>query len=131
MGLLTRGTTHDGREEWSEHAPTIRQISDFITRHGIAEYAKWHLAEDTEKLPGTRGRHLLPYGDLAIVHHCAVAAGEGRSAQHNLSRIATAFRELWAAIDDVTAAAPSVDQRRVSGRIWLADGRVADLPVLS
>lgn len=116
MGLLKRGvTTHDGQEEWSEHAPTIRQISDFIANQGIAEYAKWHLAEDTEKVSCARGRYLFPYGDFTEVHRCAVVAGEARAAQHNLPNIRTAFSELLAAIDDVGAAKPSVDRRRVGG----------------
>jgi hypothetical protein len=124
MDLLQRGvTTHDGPEEWSEHAPTIRQINDFIANHGIAEYAKWHLAEDTEKLSDTRGRYLFPYGDFTEVHRCAVVAGEDRAAQHNLPNIRTAFSEVLAAIDDVGAAAPNVDRRRVSND--------TDHPVLS
>ena len=59
-GLLRRGEiTHDDRDDWSEHAPSTDENNTFIDKHGMAEYAKWHLGEDTDQTEGTRGRYLF------------------------------------------------------------------------
>ena len=100
-GLLRRGEiTHDGRDDWSEHAPSTSQNNSFIERHGMAEYAKWHLAEDTEKTAGTRGRYLFPYGDFTKLHRCAVISAESRAAQNNYTAIKSAFKDLLDGIDE-------------------------------
>jgi hypothetical protein len=99
-GLLRRGeVSYDERDDWSEHAPSTRQSNDFIENAGMAEYAKWHLAEDTEKTPGTRGRYLFPYGDFSKLHRCAVISGESRAGQYNHHSVEAALKELLEAID--------------------------------
>jgi hypothetical protein len=102
-GLLRRGeVAHDERDDWSEHAPSTRQSNDFIEKHGMAEYAKWHLAEDTEKTDGTRGRYLFPYGDFSRLHRCAVISGESRAGQHRHPAVEKALKELLEDIDTKT-----------------------------
>jgi hypothetical protein len=55
-GLLRRNEiTHDERDDWSKHAPSTDENNAFIKEHGMAEYAKWHLGEDTEETDGTKG----------------------------------------------------------------------------
>jgi len=99
-GLLRRNEiTHDERDDWSEHAPSTDQNNAFIEKHGMAEYAKWHLGEDTSKTEGTRGRYSFPYGDFAKLHRCAVISGESRAAQYNHRSIEDALKELLTAID--------------------------------
>lgn len=99
-GLLRRGEiTHDERDDWSEHAPTAEQENRFIDEHGIAEFAKWHLGEDPEKTPGTKGRYLFPYGDFTKLHRCAVISGESRAAQYDHASIEKAFKDLLEGID--------------------------------
>ena len=99
-GLLRRNEiTHDERDDWSEHAPSTDQNNAFIDKHGMAEYAKWHLGEDTEKTEGTRGRYLFPYGDFHKLHRCAVISGESRAGQYDHASIEKAFKDLLTAID--------------------------------
>jgi hypothetical protein len=95
--------THDDRDDWSEHAPGTDENNTFIAKNGMADYARWHLGEDTDETEGTRGRYLFPYGDFERLHRCAVVSGESRAAQHDHPEIERAFRELLAAIDKKSA----------------------------
>jgi len=99
-GLIRSGkVVHDERDDWSEHAPSTDEENRFIDRHGMAEFARWHLGEDTEKTEGTKGRYLFPYGDFSKIHRCAVISGESRAGQYNHDRIEKALKELLEAID--------------------------------
>ncbi len=99
-GLLRHGEfVADERDDWSEHAPSAGQENAFIEAHGMAEYAKWHLGEDTEATEGTKGRYRFPYGDFTQLHRCAVISGEGRAGQYHRASIEKAFRELLTGID--------------------------------
>ena len=33
----------DERDDWSEHQPSAEEENEFIRRHGLPEYGKWHL----------------------------------------------------------------------------------------
>ena len=56
-GLLRSGdVVHDERDDWSEHAPSTDDENDFIDKHGMGEFARWHLGEDTDATEGTKGR---------------------------------------------------------------------------
>lgn len=100
-GLLRRNEiTHDGRDDWSEHAPSAENGNAFIDKHGMAEYAKWHLGEDTEKTEGTKGRYLFPYGDFTRLHRCAVISGESRAGQYDHPSIRNALADLLKKIDE-------------------------------
>ena len=99
-GLITRGqVVHDERDAWSEDAPSAADGNAFIEKHGIAEYAAWHLAEDTEKTEGTKGRYLFPYGDFRKVHRCALISGESRAGQYNHATVEKAIKELLESVD--------------------------------
>ncbi len=99
-GLLRRGKiAHDDRDDWSEHAPNTQEENAFIDKHGIDEYAKWHLGEDTDNTQGTKGRYLFPYGDFRKVHRCAVISGESRAGQNNHPAIQKALKDLLTSID--------------------------------
>ena len=99
-GLLRRGEiTHDERDDWSEHAPSASDENSFIEKHGIAEYAKWHLGEDPSETEGTKGRYSFPYGDFTKLHRCAVISGESRAGQYDHTSIEKALKELLEGID--------------------------------
>ena len=99
-GLIRRGdVVHDERDAWSEDAPSAEQGNAFIEKHGMAEYAKWHLAEDTEKADGTKGRYLFPYGDFTKVHRCALISGESRAGQYDHPSVEKAIKKLLAEVD--------------------------------
>jgi hypothetical protein len=98
--LIAAGkTTHDQRDDWSEHAPSTVDENGFIEKHGYAEYARWHLGEDTSASEETKGRYSFPFGDFAKVHRCAVIALESRAAQNDHGSIASAAKSLLDKID--------------------------------
>ncbi len=99
-GLVRHGdVTHDARDDWSEHAPSTQKENRFIEEHGMAEFAKWHLGEDTDEGKDTKGRYLFPYGDFSRVHRCAVISGESRAGQYHHASIEKALKDLLEAID--------------------------------
>jgi len=99
-GLIRTGdVVRDERDAWSEDAPSAEDGNAFIEKHGMAEYAKWHLAEDTEKTEGTKGRYLFPYGDFRKVHRCALISGESRAGQYDHTTVENAIKKLLASID--------------------------------
>ncbi len=99
-GLLRRDeVVADERDDWSEHAPSTDAANAVIEHHGIEEYAKWHLGEDTDAAEGTKGRYLFPYGDFQKLHRCAVISGESRAGQYHHPAVERAFKELLSALD--------------------------------
>ena len=100
-GLLRRGEiTRYNRDDWSEHAPSTDENNTFIDKHGMAEYAKWHLGPDTDQTEGTRGRYPFPYGDFKKLLRCAVISGESRAGQYDHPTIKTALKKLLTSIDE-------------------------------
>jgi hypothetical protein len=99
--LVAEGaTTHDERDDWSEHAPSADEENAFIKKHGYGEYGAWHLGIDTSKAEGTKGRYSFPYGDFSKVHRCAVISLESRAGQYDHSEIETAAKNLLGLIDE-------------------------------
>ncbi|MDQ0799647.1 hypothetical protein [Arthrobacter sp. SLBN-112] len=89
----------DARDDWSEHAPDTKQENAFIDKHGYAEYGTWHLGEDSDKTPETKGRYSFPFGDFRRLHRCAILAIESRAAQNNHDDIAKAAKSLLEELD--------------------------------
>jgi hypothetical protein len=94
----------DERDDWSEHQPSAQQENEFIERHGMGEYGKWHLGVDTERPPTTKGHYKFPYGDFADVHRCAVLAAESRAAQNDYDDIKSAAAHLHGMLEAVSHA---------------------------
>jgi len=92
-------TTHDERDDWSEHAPSAEDENAFIDKHGYGDYGHWHLGIDTSKPEGTKGRYSFPYGDFTRVHRCAVISLESRAGQYDHPEIEKATRNLLELID--------------------------------
>jgi hypothetical protein len=90
---------HDERDDWSEDAPSAADENAFIEKHGIEEFALWHLGVDTEKPADTKGRYSFPYGNFTDVHRCAVISLESRAAQNDHDDIAAAAKNLLSLID--------------------------------
>ncbi|RAX16549.1 hypothetical protein DC347_12170 [Pseudarthrobacter sp. AG30] len=89
----------DARDDWSEHAPDTEQENAYIDKHGYTEYGTWHLGEDSDKTPETKGRYSFPFGDFRRLHRCAVLAIESRAAQNNYDDIAKAAKSLLEELD--------------------------------
>ena len=99
-GLLRSGdVVHDERDDWSEHAPSTDDENDFIDEHGMAEFARWHLGEDTDATEGTKGRYSFPFGDFRKLHRCAVISAESRAGQYDHTSIEKALKDLLEKID--------------------------------
>jgi hypothetical protein len=98
--LVKRGkVVHDERDDWSEDAPSAADENAFIQKHGIEEFALWHLGIDTDKPTDTKERYSFPYGNFSDVHRCAVISLESRAAQNDHDDIATATKNLLDLID--------------------------------
>lgn len=92
--IAARRYVIDDRDAWSEHQPSATQENDFIERHGIAEYATWHLGIDDEKAENRKDRYKFPYGDFQNVHRCGLLAAESRAGQRKYYDIELAVAHL-------------------------------------
>ena len=90
----------DGRDDWSEAAPSADDENKFLEKHGWDEFEKWHLGIDEDKSPETKGRYSFPYGDFAKVRRGGVISLESRAAQNDYDDIAKATKELLELIDE-------------------------------
>jgi hypothetical protein len=99
-GLIRSGDfVDDERDDWSEHAPSADDGNSYIEKHGMAEYARWFLGEDTDATEGTKGRYSFPFGDFRKLHRCAVISGESRAGQYDHASIEKALKELLEQLD--------------------------------
>jgi hypothetical protein len=89
----------DDRDDWSEHQPSTQQENDFIAKHGIGEYARWHLGVDDEEPAERKSRYKFPYGDFDKVHRCGVLSAEVRAGQYKHNEIETAAAHLHGMLD--------------------------------
>jgi hypothetical protein len=100
--LIKEGkVVRDERDDWSEAAPTAEEENRFIEKHGITEYAKWHLGVDDSKPDDTKGHYSFPYGDFTKVRRGGVISLESRAAQNDHDDISKASRALLDKIDKV------------------------------
>jgi hypothetical protein len=105
----------DDHHAWTEHRPSKHQEDEFIARHGMEEYAKWHLGIDETKPERNKGRYRFPYGDFKKVHRCAVQLAESRAGQYKFLDIEHAVAHLHGMIEEAAAvAAPK--RHKVAGR---------------
>ena len=89
----------DERDAWSEHQPSTQEENDFIERHGIDAFAKWHLGINDERPEDTKGHYEFPYGDFRNVHRCGVISAESRAGQYKHFDIENAAAHLHGMID--------------------------------
>ncbi|HEX9602738.1 MAG TPA: hypothetical protein VF973_03230 [Myxococcales bacterium] len=98
----------DERDAWSEHQPSTAEENEFISQHGFAQYAKWHLGLDDSEPAESKRRYKFPYGDFENVHRCAVPTAESRAGQYKHLSILEACAHLHGMIEairgDVTPA---------------------------
>jgi hypothetical protein len=84
----------DDRDAWSEHQPSTADENAFIERHGIDEYAKWHLGIDDSQNKDRKSAYKFPYGDFEKVHRCGLLAAESRAGQRKYYDIERAVAHL-------------------------------------
>lgn len=98
--LIRKGqTAMDGRDDWSEHAPTADEQNAYLDKHGWREYGLWFLGIDTDMNDETKGHYEFPYGDFRRVHRCGVISAESRSAQNDHDDITKALEKLHEMLD--------------------------------
>jgi hypothetical protein len=95
----------DDRDAWSEHQPSAPQENAFIERHGVGEYARWHLGLDDEQDESRKGRYKFPYGDFENVHLCGLLAAESRAGQRKYRDIQLAVAHLHGMLESLRKAA--------------------------
>jgi hypothetical protein len=100
--IKERHAVVDERDDWSEHQPSAADENEFIERHGLDEFGKWHLGVDDEKRPNTKGRYRFPYGDFQDVHRCAVISAESRAGQYKHDDIRAAAAHLHGMLDGMS-----------------------------
>ncbi len=102
--LVTDGKfVADERDAWSEHQPSTQQENEFIQKHGISAYARWHLGTDDTEPPDRKAHYKFPYGDFEKVHRCGVLAAESRAGQRKYFDIERAAAHLHGMIDEARA----------------------------
>jgi hypothetical protein len=100
--LIDEGrTVLDERDAWSEHQPSAKEENEFIRRHGIREFGKWHLGIDDEQDENNKGRYKFPYGDFTAVHRCAVLSAESRAGQYKYLDVERAAAHLHGMLEAV------------------------------
>ena len=86
--------------DWSEAQPSTEDENDFLDRHGWGEYAKWHLAEDTDENEETKARYKFPYGDFRRVHRSGLVAAKQRAGEWDYDDVEAAADDLLADVPD-------------------------------
>jgi hypothetical protein len=99
--IAARRYVIDDRDAWSEHQPSARRENEFIERHGIAEYARWHLGIDEEQGEDRKGRYKFPYGDFEVLHRCGLLAAESRAGQRRYYDIELAVAHLHGMLEAI------------------------------
>src|SRR5437867_12336674 len=62
--LINKGhVVADGKGEWAKDRHSAYEDDEFISLHGFAEYAKWHLGVDRRFPENSKRRYKFPYGD--------------------------------------------------------------------
>jgi hypothetical protein len=90
---------YDDRDAWSEHQPSTQEENEYIARHGMKEYGKWHLGVDDEAAEDTKGHYKFPYSDFRKVHRCALLSAETRAGRNKYLDIEKAAHELHQRIE--------------------------------
>jgi hypothetical protein len=89
----------DRQDDWSEHAPSADDENDYIDKHGIDGFAKWHLGVDPEEDAENKGAYSFPYGDFKKVHRGGVISAKIRAAQYDHAEVKKAADALLKIID--------------------------------
>jgi hypothetical protein len=90
---------YDDTTEWSDAAPSAHDGTEEIEERGYEEYARWHLAIDTEANEGTKARYRFPYGDFTNVIRAALIHAKQRAAQNDHPDVEKAADELLQHLD--------------------------------
>src|SRR3954451_3435619 len=96
--LIDQGA-FDDKTEWSDAAPSAKDANEEIDSDSFDEFARWHLAVDTEASEGTKGRYRFPYGDFEKVNRAALIHAKQRASQNDHDAIEKAADEVLRYLD--------------------------------
>jgi hypothetical protein len=88
---------------WAVNLPTPEAEEQFIATQGLAAFATWHLAIDTDADPAAKSRYALPFGDFRSVHQSAVKKIHREAEQNGQDDIAQAAEEILDLFDRFNA----------------------------
>ncbi|MDX1421390.1 MAG: hypothetical protein R3181_15600 [Rubricoccaceae bacterium] len=86
--------------DWSTAQPSPDDENDLLDRNGWDDFARWHLAEDTDENEGTKARYKFPYGDFRRVHRSGLIAAKQRAASEHYDDVEDAADRLLQQIPD-------------------------------
>jgi hypothetical protein len=86
--------------DWGDLQPDADAENAKVARDGYDGFGAWHLAEDTDQNPETKGRYMFPYGDFDRVHRSALTAVKQRAGEWDYDDVLEAADELLAKIPD-------------------------------
>src|SRR5436305_13871729 len=73
----------DDETPWSDAAPSAKDANEEIDSESYDEFARWHLAVDTDASQRTQGPHRFPYGDFPNVNRAAPIHPQQRAAPND------------------------------------------------
>lgn len=89
----------DADTPWSEAAPSADDANEEIDKDSYDEFARWHLATDTDATEGTKGRYRFPYGDFDKVSRAALIHAKQRASQNDHDQIEKAADDVLDHLD--------------------------------
>lgn len=89
----------DDKTEWSDAAPSADDANKVIDKEGFDEFARWHLAVNSEASEGTKGEYAFPYGDFKKVNRAALIHAKQRAAQNDHTEIEKAADDVLEYLD--------------------------------
>jgi len=90
----------DDETPWSDAAPSADDANKEIDKDSYEEFARWHLAVDTDANEGTKGRYRFPYGDFRKVNRAALIHAKQRASQNGHDEIEKAADQVLSHLDD-------------------------------
>jgi len=90
---------YDVETPWSDAAPSARDANEEIEQDSYEDFARWHLAIDTDASEGTKGRYRFPYGDFSRVNRAALIHSKQRASQNGHDAIEKAADEVLQHLD--------------------------------
>jgi hypothetical protein len=84
---LIKGRQYERDSDWSEAQPSSEVENRFIDENGWEDFAKWHLAYDTEASEETKSRYKFPFGDFRRLHRSALIAAKQRAGSEDYDEV--------------------------------------------
>ncbi len=88
---------------WRQAQPSPTAAARFLDENGIDEYARWHLAVETDEPRTSPAHYTFPIGDFRSVHRSGLIAAQQDAAKHGYEDVEEAANELIFFFDRISA----------------------------